>query len=322
MMILVTGGGGFIGSHLCEKLLLDGHRVAIIDDLNDFYAPSLKRDNLATVARAGPVTFHECDICDTDRVYDVVRETRPDVIVHLAARAGVRPSLEQPLLYERVNVRGTMVLLEAARRAHVRKFVFASSSSIYGVASQVPFREHDTENLPISPYAATKIAGEKMCYTYSHIYKLPVVALRFFTVYGPRQRPDLAVRKFADMILNGTPIPVFGDASSGRDYTFIDDIVDGIVRSIDYDCAYDVFNLGNSHPITLAAMISTLESALRKRAIVEQLPAQAGDVPITYADISKARKLIGYNPSVPFAEGVSRFAAWFSAQTQAAAACV
>jgi UDP-glucuronate 4-epimerase len=311
MNILITGGAGFIGSHLSERLIRLGHAVSIIDDLNDYYAPELKRRNLASIREAGRYVFHHADIRDAGRVLEIVQQEQPEVIVHLAARAGVRPSLEQPLLYEEVNLRGTLTLLEAARAAGVRKFIFASSSSIYGIANQVPFREDDHAVMPISPYAATKIGGEKLCYTYSHLYNLSVVCLRFFTVYGPRQRPDLAIRKFTEMISRGQPIPVYGDGSAGRDYTFVADTVSGIVASIEYPCSFDIFNLGNSHPIALNRMISTIEEALGKKANVHRLPDQPGDVPITYADISKAQRLLGYRPATTFEEGVRAFVAWY-----------
>jgi UDP-glucuronate 4-epimerase len=310
MKVLVTGGAGFIGSHFCERLLREGAAVGIIDDLNDFYAPEWKRRNLELVGQAGAFRFHRADIRDTGAMARLVAEEAPDAVVHLAARAGVRPSLEQPILYEQTNVLGTLNLLEACRKAGVRKFVFASSSSIYGVANQVPFREDDLLNLPISTYAATKIAGEKLCYTYSHLYGMGVVCLRFFTVYGPRQRPDLAIRKFVELIEKEQPIPVFGDGSTGRDYTFIEDIVSGIAAALRFDCAYDVFNLGNSSPVTLNEMIATLEAALGKTAKIERLPHQPGDVPITYADITKAQKLLGYAPQTSFAQGIGRFVEW------------
>ncbi len=311
MRILVTGGAGFIGSHLGERLLSDGHSLAIVDDLNDFYSPAVKRANLDAVYRAGRVTFHEADICDQEKMFNIGREFKPDAIVHLAARAGVRPSLEDPLLYERTNVRGTVVLLEMARQVGVPKFVFASSSSIYGVADKVPFREDDALNLPISPYAATKIAGEKICFTYAHLYNIRVVCLRLFTVYGPRQRPDLAIHKFTRLITQGQPIPVFGNGSSGRDYTFYSDVVDGVVAALHYDCQFDVFNLGNSHPVDLKTLVRTLEVSLGREATIQRLPNQPGDVPITYADISKAQRLLGYSPRVLFNEGIAEFVAWF-----------
>ena len=316
MRILVTGGAGFIGSHLSERLLREGHIVTIIDDLNDFYSPAVKRANLEAVRCVGPVTYHEADICDQDKVMAIGCQQRPDAIIHLAARAGVRPSLENPLLYEHVNVRGTMVLLEMARQVGVPKFVFASSSSIYGIANRVPFTEEDGVNLPISPYAATKVAGEKVCFTYSHLYNIRTVCLRFFTVYGPRQRPDLAIHKFTRLITQDKPIPVFGDGSSGRDYTFYSDTIEGVVAALHYDCQFDVFNLGNSHPVDLNTLISTLETSLGKEATIQRLPDQPGDVPITYADISKAQRLLGYSPRVPFREGIDAFVAWFSGRNR------
>lgn len=312
MKILITGGAGFIGSHVCERLLGEGHCVTVLDDLNDFYAPSAKEANLAAIRESGSFRFYRDDITNEARVEQVFEESRPDVVIHLAARAGVRPSLEQPLLYQRVNVGGTMVLLEACRQFGVRKFVFASSSSIYGIANRVPFSEEDFLNQPISPYAATKIAGEKIAYTYSHLYGLKVICLRFFTVYGPRQRPDLAIRKFIEMIDQGRSIPVFGDGTTGRDYTFVTDTVDGIVRALEYDCRYETFNLGNSHPIQLRALIQTIERAIGKRAKIQPMPEQPGDVPITYADISKAQKLLGYDPKVTIEDGIRRFVDWYS----------
>jgi len=311
MNILLTGGAGFIGSHLSERLLRDGHCLTIVDDLNDFYAPDMKRANLASIRRTGPVAFHEVDICDEERMAVIGGERKFDAIIHLAARAGVRPSLEQPLLYERVNVRGTLVLLELARRYDIGKFVFASSSSIYGIANRVPFSEADSLNQPISPYAATKIAGEKICFTYSHLYNIMTVCLRFFTVYGPRQRPDLAIHKFTNLIERGKPIPMFGDGTRGRDYTFYADIVNGIVAALDYDCDFDVFNLGNSHPVDLNALICTLEGSLGKKATIQSFPDQPGDVPITYADISKAQHLLGYAPQMSFQQGIDEFVSWF-----------
>ena len=310
MKVLVTGGAGFIGSTLCERLLRDGCTLTVIDDLNDYYPPSEKRENLAALQTQGRVSFHHADITDEGAIPRIFQEHRPEVVVHLAARAGVRPSLEQPLLYEKVNIRGTMVLLESARLTGVKKFVFASSSSIYGIANRVPFSEADEANLPISPYAATKLAGEKICYTYSHLYNLPIVCLRLFTVYGPRQRPDLAIRKFTEMIDQGRPIPVFGDGTSGRDYTFVGDTVNGIVAAMNHDCRYDVFNLGNSSPVRLTSLIASIEHALGKKADLHWMPEQPGDVPITYADIEKANRLLGYEPVTALAQGLERLVHW------------
>ena len=316
MKILVTGGAGFIGSHLSERLLDLGHSLSIIDDMNDFYSPALKELNLSSVREHGACSFYRADIRNAAHVMEIVGYEKPDVIVHLAARAGVRPSLEQPLLYEEVNVRGTLSLLESARAVGVPKFVFASSSSIYGLANRVPFREDDYSVMPISPYAATKISAEKFCYAYSYLYNLSTICLRLFTVYGPRQRPDLAICKFTGMIQNGDPIPFFGDGTTGRDYTFVEDTVNGIIAAIDYSCCFDVFNLGNSHPIQLNHLVSTLEEALGKEAVLRHLPDQPGDVPITYADISKATLILGYKPSVSFERGVQRFVTWYR-QTEA-----
>lgn len=320
MKALVTGGAGFIGSSLSERLLRQGHEIAIVDDLNSFYSPELKQHNLNCIRTAGPISFYQMDICNVSPVTDLIASLRPDAIIHLAARAGVRPSLENPLLYVQTNVTGTAVLLEAARLAKVPKFVFASSSSVYGATNQVPFREDEGSYLPISPYAATKLAGEKLAYTYSQLYGIDVVCLRFFTVYGPRQRPDLAIRKFIGLLLNGEPIPVFGDGSSGRDYTFIDDITAGIVGALNYDARYEVFNLGNSHPVTLKQMISTIEDVLGIRGQRLQLPEQPGDVPITYADISKARRAFGYQPTTSFADGIRRFIEWTASSSLVGAA--
>lgn len=308
--VLLTGGAGFIGSHLAEALLGHGCALLILDDLNDYYDPALKRANLEAVRRAGAFEFVHGDICDQALVEGLVERFRPEAIVHLAARAGVRPSLEQPVLYQRVNVEGTAVLLEAARRSRVARFVFASSSSVYGAASRVPFSEEDPVRFPISPYAASKIAGEALCHVYAHLYGIRTVCLRFFTVYGPRQRPDLAIRKFAEAIAAGRPIPVFGDGSTGRDYTYIDDIIAGILAAMRHETAFDVFNLGNSSPVLLRDMIATLERVLGRRAVIDRQPPQPGDVPITYADIRKARQLLGWSPATSLEQGVRHMAAW------------
>ncbi len=310
MRIIVTGGAGFIGSHLCQRLLSSGHEIAVIDELNDYYDPALKLANLAEVRRAGDIRFLHSDLCNQPAVSALFAEFAPDCVVHLAARAGVRPSLENPLLYQHANVEGTTVLLEEARKNNVPKFVFASSSSVYGAASRVPFSEDDPVRWPISPYAATKIAGEALCHTYSHLYGIHIPCLRFFTVFGPRQRPDLAIRKFAQNIEAGRPIPVFGDGSTGRDYTFVADTVSGIVAAIHSNIRFDVFNLGNSHPILLRDMIATIEKVVGRQAIIERHPEQPGDVPITYADISKARRVLGYQPQTTFEDGVRAMVEW------------
>jgi UDP-glucuronate 4-epimerase len=307
MRFLVTGGAGFIGSHVAETLVRRGEEVVIVDDLNSFYSPALKRANLESVGSAGPFLFCQADIRDEMAIERIFLRNRPEVVIHLAARAGVRPSLEEPVLYQDTNVRGTVVMLEAARRFGAGKFLFASSSSVYGIANRVPFREKDRTHAPVSPYAATKLAGEMHCHAWAHLYGLKAICLRFFTVYGPRQRPDLAIRKFTEMIDRGDPVTVFGNGSSARDYTFIEDIVSGILAAIHYDSQFDVFNLGNSEPVPLMSLIRAIELAVGKQARLKMLPEQAGDVPITYADISKARQLLGYEPKTGLAEGIRRF---------------
>lgn len=311
MRILITGGAGFIGSHVAERLLRDGQEVFILDDLNDFYSPALKRQNLAAVERAGMAAFYSCDIRNIQQTRQIVQELSPGAVIHLAARGGVRQSLEQPLLYEEVNVRGTLALLEACRAARVQKFIFASSSSVYGIGSNLPFREDDLTQFPISPYAATKIAGEQMCFVYSHLYGIKAISLRLFTVYGPRQRPDLAIRKFAELMDSGREILVHGDGQTRRDYSYIDDIVHGVARSLQHDCSYDVFNLGSSSPIALDTMIETLEQAMDRKANIRRITCQPGDVPVTYADISKARASLGYDPCTPFQIGIQNFVKWY-----------
>lgn len=312
MRVLITGGAGFIGSNLAGRLLGAGHRLAIADNLDDFYDPGLKRANLGEVARHGAFEFDEVDICDPAAAAGIVGRSRPDAIVHLAARVGVRPSLDEPLLYERVNVQGTISMLEAARRAGVPKVVLASSSSVYGNSSRVPFSETDTSALPVSPYGATKLAAEKMCAVYAHLYGISITCLRFFTVYGPRQRPDLAIRKFTALIDAGRPVPFYGDGTTSRDYTYVDDTVSGIVSAIGYRGEpFSVFNLGNSTPVTLAEMVRTIEEALGKKAVLERLPAQMGDMPVTCADVTRAREHLGFAPETPFAKGVSGFVEWY-----------
>lgn len=314
MKILVTGGAGFIGSHLCERLLADGHDLALLDDLNDFYDPHLKAENLTGIRRWGPVEFHAGDICDDALVTAVFRTFQPEAVIHLAARAGVRPSVAQPVLYERVNVGGTVVVLEAARHHQVRKVVFASSSAVYGLTNQVPFREDALELHPISPYAATKIAGEHLAFTYAYLFGLDVTCLRLFTVYGPRQRPDLAIRTFMTLMDAGHPIPFFGDGSTGRDYTFISDTVEGIVAALHAQGGYEVFNLGNASPVSLTMMVQSIERALGRPAVLTRLPIPPGDVLLTWADITKAGTQLGYHPQVSFEEGIRRMAAWYRTQ--------
>jgi UDP-glucuronate 4-epimerase len=310
MRILVTGGAGFIGSHLVEKLLGVGHEVVILDDFNDFYDPQIKHANIAGFTK--DVTVCHVDLRESDSVRSVFRREKVDVIVHLAARAGVRPSIQHPRLYYDTNVIGTLHLLEAARVTGVERFIFASSSSVYGALKTVPFSEEQHLTQTLSPYAATKIGGEFLCSTYSHLYQMRVVALRYFTVYGPRQRPDLAIHQFTRRIYAGQPIDQFGDGTTRRDYTYIDDVIQGTMAALDYDGPlYDFFNLGESQTIQLKELISAIENAVGKKAKINELPEQPGDMPLTYADISKARRLLGYNPTTKLREGLPRFVDWF-----------
>jgi UDP-glucuronate 4-epimerase len=312
MNFLVTGGAGFIGSHVCERLLQDGHAVWAFDDLNDFYDPQIKRSNLRDIqAMAKPFEFFHGDLCDAGAVNEVFSSVKFDQVIHLAARAGVRPSLDKPALYQRVNVEGTVNVLEAARKSGVKKITLASSSSVYGVNAKVPFSEADPIFSAISPYAASKLACEALGHTYHHVYGLDVVMLRFFTVYGPRQRPDLAIHKFTKLIDAGKPIPVFGDGSTARDHTFVSDILEGIIACTKKEFGYDIFNLGESQTVKLSELIALIENALGKKAVIDRQPMQPGDVPITFADISKAREKLGYNPQVKAAKGIPLFVDWF-----------
>ena len=311
--LLITGAAGFIGSHLVDRLLAtDVERITVVDDFNDFYNPSIKRDNIREHLKDPRYSIHEADIRDRAALEQIFEKNNFDGVVHLAARAGVRPSLSEPQLYTETNINGTVNLLELARRHNVKQFVFGSSSSVYGINAKVPFSEDDPIRQPISPYAATKGAGELLCHTYSHLYGLRCVCLRFFTVYGPRQRPDLAIHKFAKLISQHKPIPVFGDGTTRRDYTYIDDIIDGVTAAIDYDQTnYEVINLGESRTVELRELISLLEKELDTHAIIERQPPQPGDVPQTFADVSKARVLLNYQPKTPIEEGLQRFVEWF-----------
>lgn len=312
MNFLVTGGAGFIGSHVCEQLLHSGHSVWALDDLNPFYSPAIKERNLREIEQLGkPFTFVRGDLSDVQALKSLFNNSSFDQIIHLAARAGVRPSLEEPGLFQRVNVEGTVNLLEAARHHGVKKILIASSSSIYGVNSKVPFAESDPVFSAISPYAASKVACESLGHVYHHLYGMDVAMLRFFTVYGPRQRPDLAIHKFARLIDSGKPIPVFGDGSTSRDYTFISDIVDGVMACTQKEVGYQIFNLGDSRTVTLSRLIELLEKSLGREAIIERLPAQAGDVPLTYADITKSKLHLGYSPKIKIEEGIPMFVEWF-----------
>jgi len=322
--ILITGGAGFIGSHLVDRLLAEGDRnITVIDDFNDFYAPEIKRENMAGHLDNPNYRLVEGDICDAPLVRRFFENGEFDTVVHLAARAGVRPSLRQPRLYNETNVTGTLCLLEAAREFGVRQFVFGSSSSVYGINCKMPFSEEDRIHQPISPYAATKAAGELLCHTYSHLYDFRTVCLRFFTVYGARQRPDLAIHKFSKLIWSGMPIQVFGDGSTRRDYTYIDDIIQGVHAAMDYEGSmHEVFNLGESETTELSRLIELLEENLGKKAVIERQPMQPGDVPITFADISKARDMLGYDPHTKIEEGLKRFTEWFKTRQIGAEAAV
>lgn len=317
--ILLTGGAGFIGSHLAEALLRNHVQLSIVDNLDEFYSFTWKKANLELIRKIGLFDFFNQDICAMDRLRETVANLRPDVIIHLAARAGVRPSIEQPQLYEKVNVAGTVNLLELCREFQISRLIFGSSSSVYGAGSPAPFSEKQSRLRPISPYAATKLAGELFCYTYAHLYKLPVMALRFFTVYGPRQRPDLAIHKFVARMEAGKPLPIFGDGETGRDYTYVDDIVAGVLGALNYDFSstegspFEICNLGNSQPVKLSELVRMIESATGKKAIVERKATQQGDVPLTWADISKAGNLLSYRPKTSLEEGLKKYVAWYRA---------
>jgi UDP-glucuronate 4-epimerase len=309
MSVLVTGAAGFIGSHLCERLVAHGRPVVGIDNFDDFYDPQIKRRNIADCLGNKNFRLFEADIRDSGAMAQAIGQG-VEIIVHLAAKAGVRPSIAQPLLYNDVNINGTLVLLELAKEHQIEKFVFASSSSVYGNNEKVPFSEDDNVDFPISPYAATKKAGELICHTYHHLYGMSVTCLRFFTVYGPRQRPDLAIHKFARLIERGKPVPVYGDGSMMRDFTYIDDIIDGTVAAIDRCSGFNIYNLGESHPIKVNELIAEIENALGKKAVKEYLPLQPGDVERTYADVTRAGRDLGYDPKTDIRTGLANFTEW------------
>jgi UDP-glucuronate 4-epimerase len=310
MKVLVTGGAGFIGSHLVQALLAQGDDVSVIDDFNDFYDPMVKRKNLEEVRQL--IRVYEGDICDKQAVLDTISLEKPDTIVHLAARAGVQPSLQYPELYLQTNVIGTFNLLEAARQCGIERLAFASSSSVYGASREVPFREDQALTQTLSPYAGTKIAGEHLCSNYSHLYGLRVVCLRLFTVYGPRQRPDLSIHKFTNRIYHAKPIEVYGDGTARRDFTYVDDTVQGIIASLGYDgSAFEVFNLGENQTVELRTVIDKIEQVLGKKAKIQYQPPLPGDMPQTFADISKARKLLNYRPTTTIEIGIPKFVDWY-----------
>lgn len=309
--VLITGGAGFIGSHLTRRLLGRGDRITAYDDFNDYYDPARKRENVTEFLGRADYTLVEGDIRDAEKVDHLYAEGKFDAVIHLAARAGVRPSLAEPILYEDVNCIGTLRLLEAARRHGPKIFLFGSSSSVYGINEKIPFAEDDPVEQPISPYATTKRAGELLCYNYHHLYGFQTACLRFFTVYGPSQRPEMAIHKFTDLIAQGKTIPLYGDGGSRRDYTYVDDIVDGLVATLDLAPGFEILNLGGAETTSLSDLVRWIAAELAVEPRIEYLPPQPGDVPITYADVTKARRLLGYSPKVPIREGLHRFVAWY-----------
>jgi UDP-glucuronate 4-epimerase len=309
--LLITGGAGFIGSHAADRRLSRGDRVVVLDDFNDFYDPGRKRANVAPHLGKAGYRLVEGDIRDRDLVFRLFAEERFDAVVHLAARAGVRPSLTQPVLYEEVNCVATLHLLEAAVAHGKPRFVFASSSSVYGINSRLPFSEEDPIERPISPYAATKRAGELHVFTMHHLHGLAAICLRFFTVYGPRQRPEMAIARFIRCLETGGPIPFYGDGSSRRDYTFIDDITDGIDAALEHGAGFEIVNLGGARPVTLAQLVAALEKATGRRAVLDRQPEQPGDVPVTYASVEKAERLLRFRARIPLEEGLRRSVEWY-----------
>ena len=311
MNILVTGGAGFIGSHLSERLLREGHRVIVIDNFDDFYDPRRKRKNLEPLIQNSRLRLYEGDLRDDAFVNKVFKAEGIEIVAHLAARAGVRPSIQYPALYTEVNIRGTLNLLEACRHHQVSRMVFASSSSVYGNNPKVPFAETDNVDNPISPYAATKKAGELICYTYHHLYGLDIACLRYFTVYGPRQRPEMAIHQFTRLIHQGKQISLFGDGSSRRDYTYVEDAVEGTVKALSRENGYEIFNIGESQTTTLAELVQMIEERVGKKAVIEYLPAQPGDVERTFADIHRAKEKLGYLPQTDMRTGIKKFVEWY-----------
>jgi UDP-glucuronate 4-epimerase len=316
MAIMVTGSSGFIGSHVVDRLLSKGENVAGIDNFDPFYDPSIKKKNMEHNLEDQNFTFYRADIREKSEIENILKNNEIDTIIHLAARAGVRPSIQDPLLYQDVNVRGTMNLLELSKEYDIKNFVFGSSSSVYGINEKIPFGEDDPVDKAISPYAATKKACETFCYTYHHLYGIPITSLRFFTVYGPRQRPEMAIHKFTRSINEGKVIEMFGNGKSRRDYTYISDIVNGIMAAVDKKLGYEIINLGNSNVVELRYLIQLIEENLGKSAIIKKRPDQPGDVPVTFADISKAQRLLGYEPEVRIEEGIENFVHWYKGVTQ------
>ena len=316
MKILVTGGAGFIGSNICEALLKKGHFVICIDNFNSYYNPKIKKENIKNCLKNKRFKLYKKDVTNFKDLKEIFQKNKIDKIIHLAARAGVRASIKNPLLYEKVNVRGTLNLLEVAKDHNIKNFIFGSSSSVYGNNKKVPFSESDMVDNPISPYAATKKAGELICYVYSQIYGIPTTCLRFFTVYGPRGRPDMVPYKFTKLINEGKMIDVYGEGDTSRDYTYIDDIVNGVIRALNSNLKYEIINLGNSNTVKLKYFISLIEKELGKKAKIKKLPIQPGDVKRTYADISKAKKILGYKPKVKIEEGIKEFVKWYKLKNE------
>jgi UDP-glucuronate 4-epimerase len=311
--ILVTGGAGFIGSHLCERLLSEGSRVICLDNFDSFYDPNIKIKNVERISKKFPDRFELVtgDIRNPEHLKGIFQKNQIDFVFHLAARAGVRPSIANPLLYQDVNIRGTTLLLEACKEHGIKNFIFASSSSVYGENQRVPFTEKDLDIQPISPYGATKRAGELLCYSYHHLYAMSIACLRIFTAYGPRQRPEMAIHKFTRLIDQDEKIPIYGDGSSRRDYTYIDDLIEGILAVIRYHKGFEIYNLGESQTTSLIELIKLIEGALGKKAKIEMLEPQPGDVSVTYADVSKAKRMLKYQPKVKIEEGIKRFVEWY-----------
>jgi len=314
MNIIITGGAGFIGSHISERLIKIGHNIICIDNFNDFYDPKIKEDNLANIINNKRFKLFPIDILDKKKINKIFLENNIDLVIHLAARAGVRPSIANAELYEIVNVQGTINLLEECKRNNVNKFIFASSSSVYGGNKKTPFSENDQVDKPVSPYAMTKKSGELICYTYHYLYNIQVFAFRFFTVYGPRQRPEMAIHKFVREMMDGRDINIYGNGKSSRDYTYIDDIIDGITNSLDIISGYEIFNLGNSKPINIIELIKIIEDQTGLNANIVYAEKQPGDVFCTYSDISKAKRMINYNPEVSIEVGIKRFIEWYKSK--------
>lgn len=311
MNIVVTGGAGFIGSHLCEKLIDSGSKIICVDNFDNFYNPAIKENNLSGVTGSSYFKLYRSDICNLDQMEEIFSKNSVDMVIHLAARAGVRPSIEQPLLYEKVNILGTMNLLECCKKYNISKFIFASSSSVYGGNKKIPFSEEDNVDHPISPYAATKKAGELICYTYHNLHKISIFCFRFFTVYGPRQRPEMAIHKFTRQILNGEDMEIYGDGSSSRDYTYIDDVISGVISSLDRIKGFEIINLGNSKTVKLMDLIRLIEITTGEKGHLKFTGSQPGDVFVTYADIRKARKMLKYLPKTNIKDGLTKFVEWY-----------